>query len=64
MALQADTLGGGGGGHGVGLEKDFLKKKQKVEGFPGGPVVRNPPANPGDTGSIRDPERSHVPRGS
>ena len=28
--------------------------------FPGGPVVKNPPANAGDTGSIPDLGRSHV----
>ena len=27
-------------------------------GFPGGSVVKNPPANAGDTGSIPDPGRS------
>jgi len=31
-------------------------------GFPGGPVVKNPPANAGDTGSIPGPGRSHMPR--
>ena len=30
--------------------------------FPGGAVVRNPPANAGDTGSIPGPGRPHVPR--
>ena len=30
-------------------------------GFPGGAVVKNPPANAGDTGSIPVPGRSHVP---
>ena len=29
--------------------------------FPGGTVVKNPPANAGDMGSIPDPGRSHVP---
>ena len=29
--------------------------------FPGGPVVKNPPANAGDTGSIPAPGRSHMP---
>ena len=29
--------------------------------FPGGSVVKNPPANAGDTGSISGPERFHVP---
>ena len=31
-------------------------------GFPGGAVVRNPPANAGDTGSCPGPGRSHMPR--
>ena len=31
-------------------------------GFPGGAVVKNPPANAGDTGSSPGPGRSHVPR--
>ena len=31
-------------------------------GFPGGTVVKNPPANAGDTGSNPGPGRSHVPR--
>ena len=30
--------------------------------FPGGLVVKNLPANAGDTGSIPDPGRSHVPQ--
>ena len=33
---------------------------QKSQGFPGGAVVKNPPANSGDTGSIPGPGRSHV----
>ena len=28
--------------------------------FPGGTVVKNPPANAGDTGSIPGPGRSHM----
>ena len=34
--------------------------RKTSEGFPGGPVVRNPPANGGDTGLIPGPGRSHV----
>ena len=30
------------------------------QGFPGVSVVKNPPANAGDTGSIPDPGRSHM----
>ena len=32
--------------------------------FPGNPVVKNPPANAGDTGSIPGPRRFHMPRGN
>ena len=35
---------------------------EKKRGFPGGAVVKNPPANAGDTGSSPGPGRSHVPR--
>ena len=31
-------------------------------GLPGGTVVKNPPANAGDTGSSPGPGRSHMPR--
>ena len=37
-------------------------RKQGQGGFPGGSVIKNPPANAGDTGSIPDPARSHMPR--
>ena len=30
-------------------------------GFLGGSVVKNPPANAGDTGAFPDPGRSHMP---
>ena len=36
--------------------------KNTVLGFPGGAVVKNPPANAGDTGSSPGPGRSHMPR--
>ena len=32
------------------------------KGFPGGTVVKNPPANAGDTVSSPGPGRSHMPR--
>ena len=32
------------------------------KGFPSGPVVKNPPGNAGDTGSIPGPVRFHIPR--
>ena len=36
----------------------FLKSRD----FPGGAVVKNPPANAGDMGSIPGPGRFHMPR--
>ena len=35
---------------------------KKGGGFPGGTVVKNPPANSGDTGSSPGLGRSHMPR--
>ena len=37
-------------------------KKEWNRDFPGGAVVKNPPANAGDTGSSPGPGRSHMPR--
>ena len=39
----------------------MLSNSLKDRGFPGGSVVKNLPANVGDTGSIPGPGRSHVP---
>ena len=39
-----------------------LQSKIIFEDVPGGSVVKNPPANPGDMGSIPGPGRSHMPR--
>ena len=39
-----------------------ILKQIKMEGFPGGAVVENPPANAGDTGSSPGLGRSHMPR--
>ena len=36
--------------------------KLKKRDFPGGAVVKNPPANAGDTGSSPGPGRSHMLR--
>ena len=44
---------------------DFFKKKLYIKkrlGFPGGAVVKNPPASAGDTGSSPGPGRSHMPQ--
>ena len=43
----------------VSLESNSKGVKQ---GFPGGTVVKNPPANAGDTGSCPGLGRSHMPR--
>ena len=40
----------------------FLHIKGSPGTFPGGAVVKNPPANSGDTGSSLGPGRSHMPR--
>ena len=40
----------------------ILRKVKKREGFPSGAVVKNLPANAGDTGSSPGPGRSHMPR--
>ena len=42
--------------------KSFLIRG--IGGFPGGAVVKNLPANAGDTGSSPGPGRSHMPRSS
>ena len=42
----------------------FHKVKKRGGGFLGGSVVKNLPANAGDTGSIPGPGRSHVPWGN
>ena len=41
-----------------------LKKIKKVkENFPGGPLVKNPPANAGDMDLIPGPGKSHMLQG-
>ena len=35
--------------------------KMGIRDFPGGAVVKNPPASAGDTGSSPGPGRSHMP---
>ena len=35
--------------------------KKEAEGFPGGPMVKNLPANAEDTGLITGPGRFHMP---
>ena len=42
----------------------FTKLKEVCTDFPGGPVVKNPPANAGDMGSIPSSGRFHMPWGN
>ena len=43
--------------------KDNERMQKAVrEGFPGGPVVKNPPCNASDTSSIPGPGRPHMPQ--
>ena len=44
--------------------KDETMSKPSFRNFSGGPVVKNPPANAGDTGSIPGPGRFHTLRSS
>ena len=44
------------------LDLDLGRTKVVLRDFPGGAVVKNPPASAGDTGSSPGPGRSHMPR--
>ena len=44
----------------MGLSMWIKKKKKHFWDFPGGPVLKNTPANAGDTGLIPGPMRSSV----
>ena len=37
-----------------------MQIKRTIEGFPGGSVVKNPPAEAGDAGSVPDPGRARA----
>ena len=43
-------------------KRQCLSNKETLWGFPGGAVVKNPPANAGDTGLSPGLGRSHMPR--
>ena len=47
---------------GEGQDRDRRLRDTNYWDFPGGAVVKNLPANAGDTGSIPGPERSRVPQ--
>ena len=56
-----------GGGRWVGSNKLVelkKKKKENVQGFPDGSVVKNLPAKAGDTSSIPGPRGYHMPQGN
>ena len=44
------------------LMDEWIKKIWYIQGFPGGSVVKNLPANAGGMGSSPGPGRSHMPR--
>ena len=49
----------------AGLDMEVEERKElrlSSQGFPGGSVVKNPPANAGDTGLIPGLGRSHMPQ--
>ena len=50
MASQIGPCGGG------------INNKKETWNFSGGTVVKNPPANAGDTGSSPGPGKSHMPQ--
>ena len=43
-------------------QSGFSSNQKYAVGFPGGAVVKNPPASAGDMGSSPGPGRSHMPR--
>ena len=48
---------------GIPIQDIFNRlKPTKIQGLPGGAVVKNPPADAGDTGSSPGPGRSFMPR--
>ena len=63
LVKMQGVQGWGGGWQRSHLKVGRQKKNQKmIQGFPGGAVVENLPANAGDTGSSPGLGRSHMPR--
>ena len=50
--------------HSICRDPKIALKMKSIKNASGGPVVRNPPANAGDTGSIPGLGRSHMPQGN
>ena len=46
----------------ISMKSSAISYKKIDESFPGGLVVKNPPTNAGDTGSVSGQGRSHMPR--
>ena len=46
----------------LNIQKPFTIKNYNYLDFPGGPAVKNLPANAGDTGLIPDLKGSHMPQ--
>ena len=46
----------------IKIRSEINENEMKEMGFPGGAVVKNPPANAGDMGSSPGPGRSHMLR--
>ena len=44
--------------------KQTFIQRGHIGGFPGGAVIKNPPASAGDMGLSPGPGRSHMPRSS
>ena len=51
-------------GLGLSLFLSFTHTHTHTPDFPGGPVIKNPPADAGDEGLILGLGRSHMPRGN
>ena len=50
------------GSHFSLILREKYSSQEEPSGFPGGSVVKNPPANAGNTGSSPDLGSSHMPR--
>ena len=48
----------------VATSNNAMCYKSRFKDFPRGPVVKSPPANAGDTGSVSGLGSCHMPRGS